>query len=222
MQFRWNCIFTLFIQVVYYHDCLQGAHYEVDVIRQQPEVLSEMGEEPKGLEAWAEWQGDTTLWSWKSGCLCSSDWGSTKNVCSSWQRYSLWSLLHGVLHGTNQKNVEQATGCVSHPNTHRINLWLSDISQCPHVGSTGRTRALRPNSQGTFTARLLTAPSSLWEELGRSKGDHYHDWHHWVFSKVGVTCCWDLLMLKCPLLIAPYSLPVAYTVLPHFPYVYNL
>lgn len=180
------------------------AHYEVDVIRQQSEVLSEMGEEPKGLEVWAEWQGDTTLLSWKRGCLCASDWGSSRNVCSTWQRYSLWSLLHGVLHGMKQKNVEQAAGRVSHLNTHRINLWLSDVSQCPHVGSIERTRALRPNSQGTFTACLLTAPSSLWEELGKKqKGslpmtDITEYFQKLVWSVVGICWSWSALSLQHP------------------------
>lgn len=54
-----------------------------------------------------------------------------------------------------------------------------------------------------------------------AKGIITHDWHYWVFSKVGC----DLLGsadLKCPLLTAPYTLPVADTVLPHSPCVYSL
>lgn len=55
-------IFTIFMQVVYYHDCLPGALYEVDVIRQQSDVLSEMGEEPKmSLRAWRPGQRDKVI-----------------------------------------------------------------------------------------------------------------------------------------------------------------
>ena len=101
----------------------------------------------------------------------------------------------------NHKNVEQATGCVSHPNTHRINVWLSDVSQCPHVGSTGRTRALRLNSQGTFTAHLLTAPS-LWEELGKKQRGSLP----WLTS-LNIFKSWcDLLLGSAdPEVPAPYS-----------------
>jgi len=63
------------------------------------------------------------LLSWKSGV---SSWlwlKSSRNVCSSRQRSNLWSLLHGVLHGMYQKKTKQIAGFVSHPNTHRLNLW---------------------------------------------------------------------------------------------------
>lgn len=42
-------------------------------------------------------------------------------------------VVTSLLHGVNQKKVEETAGFVSHPNTHRLNLWLRSVIQGPHL-----------------------------------------------------------------------------------------
>lgn len=55
----------------------------------------------------------------------------------------------------NQKKVESGAEFVSHPNKHRLNLLLRDVTQGSHVKRMGKTEAQRLNSQVTLTTCLL-------------------------------------------------------------------
>lgn len=99
---------------------------------------------------------------------------------------------------------------MSHPNTHRLNLWLRDVIQIAQVKRMGRTGAPGLTSQETSTACLFTLHHC--EELGEkhegSSPKPMTDISE-LFSKVGVTYCGGPAASEVPSPRAPYSLPVA-------------
>lgn len=69
----------------------------------------------------------------------------------------------------NQKTAEQRAGLESHPNTDRLNLWLSDVIQDPHL----RKEAQRLNYQGTFETAFQQFLHHCEKTLERSLRGHH-------------------------------------------------
>ena len=94
------------------------------------------------------------------------------------------------------------------------------VSSCrKHRGTEGPTTEFSANLHSLpFDSSFITVRRG-----SRSTRDHYP----WlaplrIFKSWCDLLCWGLMILKCSLLMASYSRPVACIVLPHFPYAYSL